>query len=246
MLHRRLEDVALNAWPSLQQVLLEGWLLRFSHGYTKRANSVQPLYGSAADLDEKIAACEALYEAKGCPCIFRLTPFGAPAELDRVLEERGYALVEPSRVMHLDLHRFARTERTAELREEALDSWMELYRQFHRLPDGDSAVPRAMLEAIWPERRLVSLRHAGKPVACGMAVREREFVGLFDLVTAPEERNRGYGAQLVSALLAWARERGAAHAYLQVVSSNAPACHLYDKLAFRLAYQYWYRVQPAR
>jgi N-acetylglutamate synthase len=244
MPHIRLEEVALNAWPALQQVLYDGWLLRFAHGYTKRANSVQPFYGSSLRLEEKITACEAFYAAKGLPCIFRLTPFSLPPELDTVLEGRGYAVVEPSRVMHRELKRGDGSRASGDgLREEPLDAWTELYGRFRGVALPATGVAAAMLGAIWPERRLVSLTHEGEVVACGLAVLEREHVGLFDLVTARAHRNRGHGARLVTSLLAWGRQRGAATAYLQVVGSNHAACHLYEKLGFREAYEYWYRVQ---
>jgi GNAT superfamily N-acetyltransferase len=43
-------------------------------------------------------------------------------------------------------------------------------------------------------------------------------------------------------MLGWAQENGARHAYLGVVELNSPARRLYDKLGFREAYRYWYRV----
>ena len=58
---RYLEELALNAWTSIQTVVYDGWLIRFSNGYTKRANSVNPIYESTGDLDRKIAYCENLF-----------------------------------------------------------------------------------------------------------------------------------------------------------------------------------------
>ena len=42
---RHIKELAVNAWPSLQ-TLLDGWVLRFANGYTRRANSVNLLYPS--------------------------------------------------------------------------------------------------------------------------------------------------------------------------------------------------------
>jgi ribosomal protein S18 acetylase RimI-like enzyme len=48
-------------------------------------------------------------------------------------------------------------------------------------------------------------------------------------------------------LLSWGRKMGAEQAYLQVMLSNEPALSLYEKLGFREAYRYWYRVDhPAK
>ena len=57
------EEITLNAWPALQTVLMDGWVVRFANGYTKRANSVNPLYPSTQPLKRKIEACERLYFA---------------------------------------------------------------------------------------------------------------------------------------------------------------------------------------
>ena len=103
MLPKRLEEVSLNAWPALQQMLLDGWLLRFAKGYTRRANSINPLYGSSMDIDEKIDRCETIYVQKGLPVVFRLTPFATPSDLDHNLERRHYERVALTHVQHVDL-----------------------------------------------------------------------------------------------------------------------------------------------
>jgi ribosomal protein S18 acetylase RimI-like enzyme len=75
-----------------------------------------------------------------------------------------------------------------------------------------------------------------------MGVLEQDYFGLFSLVTMPQQRNRGYGPQLVVGMLQWARAHRATQAYLQVAQSNTPARHVYTKLGFQEAYRYWYRI----
>ncbi len=244
MFQQRIEEASLNAWPSLQQMLYDGWVVRFSNGYTKRANSINPVYGGSLDPDEKIAVCEKLYRDQNLPVIFRLTSFGAPPGLDSMLARRGYQQIEPSWAMHADLHELDLTRAPA-LREEPLDAWLAL---FYTL-SGEADAPhrdthRTMLKTMAARCFFVSLVDAGQVVSCGLGVLEHDYFGLFNLVTAPEQRTRGYGVQLVGGMLAWAKAQGATHAYLQVLGSNASARHVYNKVGFQDCYSYWYRVTP--
>ncbi len=243
MLQKRIEEASLNAWPALQQILFDGWILRFSKGYTKRANSVNPLYGSRVDLHEKIDVCEGLYREKGLPSVFRLSPLSSPTDLDQVLKSRGYQRADPTLVLYLDLRGHAnQTLPSGDLRAEGLDAWMELFRRFSESSMGKHETHKEILNAIPSKPVLASLVDSEQPVACGLGVLENRYFGLFDLITNSAQRNRGYGTQLVSGLLRWAQEHGAWHAYLQVMSSNQPARHLYAKFGFEEAYQYWYRI----
>jgi GNAT superfamily N-acetyltransferase len=246
MLRKRIEEVSLNSWPALQQMLFDGWILRFAEGYTKRANSVNPLYASSLEVNEKVDRCEMRYAERGLPSVFRLTPFSSPADLDRVLESRGYQRADPTSVLHLDMRdREIRQGQAAELRALKLDDWMRLFYQFSEAPADEHQTHREILEAIPSTRLLASLEDSGKPVACGLGVLEDHYFGLFDLVTDPEQRNKGFGTQLVFGLLRWAQNHGARYAYLQVMTLNQPAGHLYAKFGFAEAYQYWYRILSA-
>ena len=40
---RTLEELSMNALPALQTMLYGGWVLRFANGYTRRANSINPI-----------------------------------------------------------------------------------------------------------------------------------------------------------------------------------------------------------
>lgn len=244
MFERRIEEASLNAWPALQQILFDGWILRFSRGYTKRANSVNPFFASSLDVYKKIVTCERIYGEKGLPAIFRLTPFSSPPDLDRVLENRNYTGIDLTLVLHLDLQRCQLPPLTSnQLRDESLVNWMKLFCKLSSFPLDKHQTHRDILQAISSRRYLASLAVDGQAVACGMGVLEAGFFGLFDIVTDPQHRNRGYGTQLVSSMLRWAQEHGAKHAYLQVVANNTPARRIYEKLGFGEAYQYWYRVQ---
>lgn len=238
---RRVEEASLNAWPALQQSLLDGWVLRFSRGFTKRANSIVPVYPSQQAPMEKIRYCENLYSRERLKTIFRLTTVMDPGPLDAVLEQRGYQRVDPTRVLarELDSASFAIGPTFHEV---PRDAWLEAYASAASVPPAGMQLHAMLLNGIRSEHvfGLVSVDRA--PVACGIAVLERELVGLFDVVTLPAARRQGHAQALVESLLAWGRNNGARHAYLQVIEANQPARALYQRLGFDDLYHYWYRV----
>jgi GNAT superfamily N-acetyltransferase len=243
MLCRRVEEASLNAWPALQQSLLDGWVLRFSRGFTKRANSIVPLYPAQQDAVEKIRYCENLYSRERLETIFRLTTAADNASLDALLEQRGYEFIDPTRVLVRELEHASFTTQP-HFREVPRDEWLDTYAHVADVPASGRQLHALLLSGIRSEHvfGLITVDHA--PLACGVAVLERELVGLFDLVTLPLARRRGHANALVESLLAWARNRGARDAYLQVVEANQPARALYRRLGFEDLYRYWYRVAP--
>lgn len=242
-LARQIEDASLRAWPSPEVAVLDGWELRCAGGFTKRANSVQPFGPSTYSLFEKVGECEDWYEARGLPVVFRLTPFAEPG-LDAYLEERGYALIEPTDVLSMPLGP-SNDLAPAELRGMELDDWVRTYVAWSGRPTSDAPLLVAILRTCRQQRILaaVSATERSAHVACGLAVLDHDLVGLFDLITDERYRRRGHGAALVAGLLAWGLARGAQRAYLQVVRTNTAARELYRKLGFSDAYSYWYRVR---
>jgi GNAT superfamily N-acetyltransferase len=243
VLSRRIEAASLRAWPALEEERLGGWTLRFTRGYTKRANSVIPAGPLPADPEERVAACEARYAARGLPTVFRLTSLGADPRLDRTLEGRGYREVDPTLVLHRPLGGpLPGVGAPAPFAEHDADTWLALFARLHGIAPERHAVHAGIVHAIRPPCLFASVAADGEPAACGLGVLDGECFGLFDLVTAPERRGLGLGTALVAGMLARARERGARHAYLQVLASNVPARRLYDRLGFRELYRYAYRV----
>jgi ribosomal protein S18 acetylase RimI-like enzyme len=243
---RSLEELSFNAWPALQTVYYDGWLLRFANGYTRRANSVNSIYPSSLAVQEKIEACEAVYSARGQDTVFKISPAVLPANLDALLERHGYRQEAITSVQTLDLKDLVGINSFAArvvLSNQVTNEWLVAFCTLNNIPDRRLLTITGMLKAIVPATAYVALQIEQEIVAVGLAVREREFVGLFDIVTAASWRQRGLGAHLIGTLLAWGREGGAQTAYLQVMLDNAPALALYRKFGFAEAYRYWYRVR---
>src|SRR6266540_1015839 len=94
----RVEATCLNAFPSLRQAILKGWLLRFSEGLSRRANSANPLHPDHAPPEAVIEAIEALYRRQGQPAIVRVPSF--LTAIDAPLAGRGYASEGESCVLY--------------------------------------------------------------------------------------------------------------------------------------------------
>lgn len=245
MLERRIEEAGLNSWPALQYLLFDGWLVRFARGYTKRANSVTPLYPSLLPVEEKMAWCEHLYQEHRLPTIFRLLSFSEESQhLDHLLAHRGYAELDRTLVWSLPLLSGLATENPA-LRAISLADWLPIYAQWSHRSSELEHVHRELLERILSPVLFAALYQQGAPVACGLGVLEHDVFGLFDIVTDPEQRRKGYGTQLVTSMLDWGKSHGAKSAYLQVVDTNVAAQQMYAKLGFQERYQYWYRLRAS-
>lgn len=238
-----LEEISLNALPALQTVMYDGWVLRFSNGYTRRANSVQPLYVPKQSLAEKIAYCESLYQARHMPTIFKMTPGSQPSGLDKELEKRGYVYEADTIVQTCALDSLAvATEPAVEIHEGWNDEWFSEFARLNNFTARSTATPKQMLGLIVPQTAYALLRDADGVQACGLGVLQQTHIGLFDIVVDAQKRRRGYGRQIVTQLMAWGKQRGAHTAYLQVVAQNEPALNLYARLGFVEQYPYWYRV----
>lgn len=239
----QLEALTSSAWPALSTEVLDGWVMRFAAGYTKRANSVLPLYAGALPDEAKVGYAEARYQAAGQPAIFKLT--AASAALDAMLAARGYELVDVSSVQTLDLRGEAyQQDPQVTLWRQPDPVWFEAFAGMSGLTPAQRTAASRMLAGYACDTAFAVVRQHERIVACGFAVRQWDSVVLFDIVTDPAERRSGYGRRLVNSLLAWGQETGAVQALLQVVANNAPAVALYAGFGFAEQYQYWYRRQP--
>lgn len=239
---RGLEERALNAWPALTTMLMDGWVLRLSQGYTKRANSLNAVV-PAIGIDDALALAAPVFRAADIRPVVRLSPL-APAGTDAALAARGYVFGDGTDVMTAPMAA-ATGDPDVVIARALTEGWAAGFAGANAVAERHRHTHDRMLAGLRLPAAFAMLASGGQPIAYGLAVVERGMVGLFDIVTLPVARRRGAGRRLVRALMAWGRDMGANHAYLQVVAVNAPAIALYDGLGFRPAYSYHYRMAPA-
>jgi len=237
----RFEENALTGWPALRTDLRGGWALRFAGGYSKRANSVHPLYSpQPADTDERILDCEATYLRAGLSPTFKVPGHPAWAPLEATLQSRGYAQLDPSRVLTADLGNLsAPLPAGCEISETFDDRWLGDLFEANDVAPHHRNPARAMAALV--DRPLVGrLVSSGVPVAWGYVALVGGQAWVYDIVVSPRIRRQGYGRSLMLGLMGRSRVEGARQACLQVVAANDAANTLYEGLGFTEAYRYSY------
>lgn len=145
---RMYEELAINSHPALQTQLYDGWQLRFSNGYTGRANSISMLYPSTIDEDEKIVECERRYAEQNLACNFKITD-ATPNAFDQKLEQRGYKIVTPTHLMITTLeNKSFQTDATCITSSSPDELWQKICFDLHDLGENSRKTATAMFENI--------------------------------------------------------------------------------------------------
>jgi GNAT superfamily N-acetyltransferase len=213
---RNLEHAAALAWPGVEREWLGGWLLRFGHGKTRRANSAVPL---GLSIDRNLDAVIDWYTVRGAKPLI-----AAPDRLFRI--SAGTPVDGENLVMTRELD----SEMPASPAEVTLASrpderWLALYGR---------DVPTDVLAAV-VDGETVFATIAGAAVGRGavtVAPDGTRWVGLSAVHVVEEARGRGLGRMVCAGLLAWGGAHDASRAYVQVLADNAGATRLYESLGF--------------
>lgn len=242
---KEIEDISLNAWPSHQIELYDGWILRFSYFYTHRTNSVEQFGTSTLPWNIKIPYCESMYQRWNTPAIFKISPL-VSSNFDYMLENRGYEIQHTTDVMTLSLS-------DAVLKNPYPDvtvmntipsSWIEnLFRLKETTNPMHLKVVPSMYAAIPKDVICTFIRKDNQIIATGLGVLDRNYIGVYAIHVQEEYRSHGLARQICSAILNEGKKKGAEYSYLQVVDDNFTAKKLYESLGFKFLYQYWFRVK---
>ena len=235
---RRLERLAFRGWPALENQDVQGWHLRFSGGYTKRANSINAV-SPVASTD--IEAVEAPFHQRAMRPVWRLTPL-APFGIAERLKARGYEPIERSLLQRCPLHDGFQADPAVEIRPSPSTEWIEAFAAHSPVKPEHRETMQRMLLSITQPAGFAFVQHEARPLAMAIGAVEDDHMGLFDVLVMPEARRQGLARRVTESLYAWAWARGARFAYLQVVATNAAAMPLYAAQGFRTVYEYEYLV----
>jgi ribosomal protein S18 acetylase RimI-like enzyme len=232
----RLDQLATQAWPGLEQVQVDGWLLRAAQGVTKRANSALPLAADAVRLDDVLPRLRAFYAARGLPVLLQVSDPAIHAALD----ERGWTSEAETAILTGPVPRDGAYAQVADAPTEPwLDCWWTV--------DGrggpqELAVARRIMARVHAPVGYASVRAAGEVVAVARGVVHDGWLGVFGMAVLPSARRQGHATALLRGLGDWAAQHAAGSTYLQVQVGNEPALRLYDGFGLTPAYRYSYRT----
>lgn len=231
----------LTSWPALSVAFDGDWVIRLADGYTKRSNSVTCLGDDDVDLERRIDRVQAIYDARGLPATFRLSPL-APSSLDAALDERGWRRFDETIVMTCDLAVLeVPSADDVEIATAPDRAWLESCDRIGGATAPHFGTLKELLNRLIPHAGYGRIGATGRIDALALVVVDAELAGLFEVLTIPEKRRQGLARRLVLQLFAWSRTKGATTGWLAVVADNQPAVRLYQSLGFREVYRYHYR-----
>ena len=244
------EEAAINGFPPLRQVVVDGWMLRFSRGVRRTANSATPLREPSSDISEVIAAAEALYTAQNLPVIFRLPSFVDPAA-DRRLAERGYTAEGESCIIEGPLDPIIASATpfggvdAVQLAPQPTDDWFAAMARLQGQSPEFHTGYRAIISGVTLPAAFAGLSVEGAVVALAYGVIHRNMLCFVSVVTDAAHRRKGYSRRILGSLARWAQRNGASKATLQVEAHNTPGRTLYHSIGMTgELHRYHYRRAP--
>lgn len=244
----QIEQACRDAWPAVREEQVQGWLFRISGGETRRTNSVNATSGAKSVL-EVLPEADAFFERYERPLLFRTLSF--QPEVDAELAAAGFCnLGETVCTLRASLEAdggpFADNATAANVEVSLVPTpeWIGDKLRLTPMTAPQERAYRRMLHHLRVPVAFVRISNDQKGLGVAYGAISEDMLIIESVVTDPDHRGQGLGATMVGALMRWGFGAGAETACLQVVSDNAPARALYQKLGFNeelYRYAYWAR-----
>ncbi len=253
-----LESLMDKAWPALEREELEreetgDWVLRASGGVTQRANSVWPRNASGG-LEEgpgiapSVRAAAEWYRLRRLPLIFQIFDDSRSAALNAYLDEQRYTRQSATKIMVRGVAGLpvSTSGRNIEMAAEPSDEWLRVWWTVDgRGGEAERSVAHKILSAC-PALYALVRDDDGVPAAVGRLALVDGWGGIYSMATSAEHRRRGYGTEVLAALLNAGTHHDLEGFWLLVTEANHGAQRLYSQAGFSSHGSYLYRQAPLR
>ncbi|MDQ1280185.1 MAG: N-acetylglutamate synthase [Thermoproteota archaeon] len=241
-------ELLTNGWPAKTIIFQNGWILRLSEGVTRRANSVLPIRYVGDNLLDDISVVERIYRERDLPVVFQIPDYFEPPNLKEKLLSLGYGSVDETLVMASSIKEILKIEENRNLNsfieQELSDKWLvslsNLNNYSQTIIDGQEQI----IKRIPFKTKAFCYSELGNQiVAVGIAIIEREYLGIYDLIVHPDYRRRGIAQSLIAKMLQWGKDNLVKHVYLTAQGDNFKAIALYNKIGLKDRHHYRYLIK---
>ncbi|MBB6402939.1 N-acetyltransferase [Arthrobacter sp. AZCC_0090] len=244
-----IEELMDRAWPAQDREDSGGWVMRASGGVTQRANSVWPRE-QASDHESAVRAATQWYRSRRLPLIFQIFDDERSTGPNAVLDAQRFTRQSETLIMIRPGSPMASLEPLAggvEISEKPSEEWLRLWWSVDgRSGDAELEIARNILTSC-PSIYALVRDDDGDPAAVGRLALVDGRGGIYCMATTAAHRRRGYGRQVLDALLTAGNRQGVVEFWLLVMASNTGAQALYEGAGFAEHGRYLYRqARPQR
>lgn len=224
-------------WPAAERVEVGPFTLRRGEGGGKRV-SAATASGAVAEAD--IAAAEQAMDDRGQQAMFAVR--ADQTALDRMLVERAYLTLDPTRLCEVPSHDLARLDTPVDA---GFPVWPPLQVQKAIWAAGGIGPARlAVMDRVAAAKTTILGRSRGDAAGTAfVAVHERIAV-IHALDVLSHLRRRGVARNILVHAARWGRENGADRLVALSTKASTSAAELFEQLGFAGADAYHYRIRP--
>ena len=225
-----------NTWPPAATKEVGGFTLRNGEGGGKRVSAAT--LNNRDGIDQIILAEIAMIEMDQTP-LFMIRD--GDAELDGVLEAKGYEIIDPVNIYCAEVDALA-TERPP--RVSMFNIWEPLQIQLDIWAQGGIGPNRIrVMDRAKGHKTSIISRWDDHPAGTAYVAIHDNIAMVHALEILPHQRKKGVGTWFMRQAAFWAKDQGATHLSVICTQHNIGANALYTSLGMELVGQYHYRLK---
>ncbi|MEM6938518.1 MAG: GNAT family N-acetyltransferase [Pseudomonadota bacterium] len=231
-----LYDAVEHTWPPARRITAGPWMLRVGLGGGKRVSAAT----AVADVSvSDLAQAEIGMVELGQSPLFMVRE--GEGELDEILADAGYAIVDPVTLYTLPIGRLTDVPLP---RVTAFCIWDPLAIMREIWAEGGIGPARLDVMARAQTKTAILARWKEKPAGTAFVAVHDGVAMVHAVEVLPHQRRMGVAQWIMRAAALWAAQHGAKQIAVLCVTENLPANALYQSLGFSPAGRYHYRNKP--